>query len=368
MKRSLLTVFLTLFSAAAFSQLTNKTINVGAVSRTYKQYLPVGFDPQNEQVSVVIALHGLGGNSSQMVSTGLNFIADTARIIAIYPQGLNNGFGQASWNNGAGFSSTADDLGFINQLIDSAVLNYNADPSRVYVCGFSMGSIMSYHLACTMNSRIAAIGCMSGTMADSDIATCTPTYVTPVIHFHGTVDATIPYEGSGLPTLSVVSETMTFWKNAHSCASTADSLRITDVASDGITIDRFRYDACSQLSALELWRLNGADHVYLYKPTNDIDEMIEAWLFMSRWSHNNPAAAGLNENSFTQLIVAPNPAKDRVEVESNVAANYTLVDLQGNLVQQGNLIAGKNELSVSGLKSGVYFLQTAGGRAKISVL
>jgi len=368
MKLSLLTVFLAVFSVGSFAQLSNKTLNVGSVSRSYKQYLPVGFDAQNEQVSVVIAFHGLGGNSSQMVSTGLNFIADTARIIVFYPQGMNNGVGQASWNNSAGFSSTGDDLGFVNQLIDSAILNYNADPSRVYVCGFSMGSIMSYHLACTLNSRIAAIGCMSGTMSDSDIATCAPTYVTPVIHFHGTVDGTVPYDGSGIPTLSVVPETMAFWRNAHSCASTSDSLRITDISSDGITVDRFRYDACSQSSSLELWRLNGADHVYLYEPVNDIDEMTEAWLFMSRWSHTNPVAAGINENELAALTIAPNPAEDRVVVESKVKATYTLVDLQGNVVQQGNLEAGKNELNISALKSGVYFIQTPNGKAKISVL
>ncbi len=368
MKFTLLTVFLALFWTGAYSQLTSKTLTVGAVSRSYKQYLPVGFDPQNEQVSVVIAFHGLGGNSSQMISTGLNFISDTARIIVFYPQGMNNGVGQASWNNSAGFSSTADDLGFVNQLIDSAILNYNADPSRVYVCGFSMGSIMSYHLACTLNSRIAAIGCMSGTMSDSDISTCAPTYVTPVIHFHGTADGTVPYDGSGIPTLSIVPETMAFWRNAHSCAATSDSLRITDIAGDGITVDRFRYDACAQTSSLELWRLNGADHVYLYEPTNDIDEMTEAWLFMSRWSHNNPAAAGLNENSLSTLTVFPNPAENRVVVESKVNAVYTLTDLQGNVVLKGNLISGKNELNITALTSGVYVLQTATGRAKISVL
>lgn len=185
-------------------------MSVNGVVRNYQQYLPTGFDPANESPSLLIILHGLGGNSSQMVGAGFNLIADTARVVAIYPQGKPNQFGQNGWNNGTLLASNVDDLGFMNQLIDSAIVHYNVNPARVYFTGFSMGSIMSYHMACELNNRVAAIGCMAGTMATSDIQNCVPTYATPVIHLHGTADGTVPYDSNPLPSLSLVPETVSF--------------------------------------------------------------------------------------------------------------------------------------------------------------
>lgn len=350
---------LTILSSTVFGQLTNETVTIGAVNRTYKQYLPAGLDPQNEQVSLVIILHGLGGTSNDMVGAGFNNIADTARVIALYPQGKANAYGQNSWNNGTGLSSTADDIGFMNSLIDSMIVNYNVNPARVYVSGFSMGSIMSYHLACALNMRVAAIGCMSGTMSTSDIQNYTPTYPTPVIHLHGTADGTVPYNSGALPTLSLVPETMAFWQNVHGCDATADSTRITDVASDNITIDRFRYDNCNPTGSLELWRLNGADHVYLYQPINDITEMMEVWLFLRRWSHSAPAPLAVSQLSANELSVAPNPSTGLFHLKSSLSTLFEIQNIEGKTIVSGELTNGETIVDLNTAPAGVYFLKTA---------
>lgn len=357
--KKLLLLFATtcLTIGAVFAQLSNKTLTVGSTSRSYKQYLPSGFDPQNESVSVIIAMHGLGGTNNDLVGTGLNNIADTARIIVFYPQGLTNSWGQSAWNNGTLLSSSADDIGFVSQLIDSAILNYGADPTRVYAAGFSMGSIMSYHLACALNSRIAAIGCMSGTMSTSDINSCTPTYKTPVIHFHGTADGTVPYNSNALPTLSLVPETITFWQNQHGCATTSDSLRLPDLAADGYTVDRFRYDNCTPDASLELWRVNGANHEYFYRPANDFDEITETWLFFRKWQHNNPAPAGINDLEDIQFTVAPNPSNGNITIDCAKNASYTLLTVTGETIASGTLHQGENSFDWSELSNGIYFVK-----------
>jgi polyhydroxybutyrate depolymerase len=350
----------------SYSQLTNKTMTVGSVSRSYKQYLPSGLDPQNEQVSLLVILHGLGGTNSDMVSAGFNtMIADTARVIAIYPQGLLNGWGQSSWNNGTLLSSTANDIGFMNQIIDSMILNYNVDPARVYFTGFSMGSIMSYHIACALNSRVAAIGCMAGTMATSDIQNCVPAYATPVIHLHGTADGTVPYNSGALPSLSLVPQTVAFWQNVHGCDATADSTRIDDLAADNITIDRFRYDNCNPTASLELWRLNGADHVYLYRPANDINEMLEVWLFLRRWTHSAPAAAGLNDEVITTIRIAPNPSDGIYTVSIEQTMPYAIRSLNGQTISSGMLKSGENTIVIADQPAGVYFLEVGNGVKKL---
>lgn len=356
MRSLLLLCFLTLFGQLTMAQLTSETIQVGAVNRSYRQFLPAGLDPSSESPALVLVLHGLGGTSSQMVGAGFNLIADTARVVVYYPQGLPNGFGQNSWNNGIFGASTADDIAFFNLIIDQAIINFNVDPSRVYITGFSMGSIMSHHMACEMNDRFAAIGCMAGTMPTVDIQNCVPTYATPVIHLHGTADGTVPFDGSPIPTLSLVPETIDFWTNVHGCASTYDSIRMPDLANDNITVDRFVYDDCNPDGSVELWKLNNADHIYLYQPVNDITEMQEIWWFFARWTHSDPAPLGVNDLSKESVRIFPNPADHTLTLDVSAASDYSICQLNGTIVQNGAVQKGSTAIDISRLQGGVYLV------------
>ncbi|MDR0801822.1 T9SS type A sorting domain-containing protein [Fluviicola sp.] len=351
--------------ATVFGQLTDETVTINGVSRSYKLYIPAGFNPQTESPDMIIIMHGLGGTNSDMVAAGFNNIADTARVIAVYPQALNNSFGMSAWNNGTLLGSTADDLGFMHALINRGLTDFNVNPARVYAAGFSMGSIMSHHMACAMNQRIAAIGAMSGTMATSDISSCVPAYKTPVIHLHGTADGTVPYNGTALPSLSLVPQTIDFWRGVHGCAATADSTRLPDTGTDTITIDRFVYDNCDLAGSLELWRFNGAGHVYLYKPVSDIDEMIEVWKFLSKWNHPNPSTLDVAEASEQLFQISPNPSNGMLKVTSNFAGAVQLVDLNGALVFEERISQGVTELNFNSVKKGIYLIRIGAKTSKI---
>lgn len=291
-----------------------------------------------------------------MASAGFNLIADTARCIVFYPQGLTNLFGQTAWNNGTAASSTADDISLMNHIIDASLTNLNADISKQYVSGFSMGSIMSYHLACNLNDRIAAIGAMAGPMSTVDMNSCTPTYSTPIIHFHGTNDATVPYNSNPLPSLSLVTETLDFWKNQKNCTNTQDSTRITDSANDGLTTDRFVYNGCTADGSLEHWRINGGGHDYYIQPSNDFSHAIEVWLFLRKWSHPNPftPTSSLMENDI-KVELYPNPAKDFVTIK---IAHQQVVNIQ-LIAEDGKIVSSQKqtELDVTNLNDGLYFLK-----------
>jgi polyhydroxybutyrate depolymerase len=366
--RKLLLVFSTLaFAIASYAQLSTQTITVGSANRSYLRYIPTGLDPANESPSLVFILHGIGGNNSQMVSAGFNNVADTARVIVYYPQGVPNSLGQTSWNNGTLLASTADDISFFNKIIDSAIFNYNVDPSRVYITGFSMGSIMSHHMACAMNDRFAAIGCMAGTMPTSDIQNCDPAYATPVIHLHGTADGTVPYDGAALPSLSLVQQTMDFWTNVHGCDGTYDSIGMPDLANDNITVDRFVYNNCNPSGSVELYRMNGADHIYLYQPVNDITEMIEIWWFLRKWSHPSPAAANVNESYLNNFNIYPNPTDEKVNISAKFSGKFEISDLNGALMLTGDLQEGQNSISLSSLSSGIYILNFSGVKKRLII-
>lgn len=356
MKHFTLLLLLTIpfFSTA---QLTNETITIGGQTRSYQLYVPVGFNATTETPRMLFILHGLGGTSSNMVAAGFNYVADTARVIVVYPQGALNSFGQASWNNGTGLSSSVDDISFFNALMDRGLTDFNVNPAKVFVTGFSMGSIMSHHLACALNNRIAAIGTMAGTMSTSDISSCNPTYKTPVIHLHGTADGTVPYDGTALPTLSLVAETMNFWRNVHNCDATADSTRLPDVASDNITVDRFVYDNCNPVGSVELWRLNNADHIYLYQPVNDITEMLEVWKFFNKWQHSSPSTLSISKKEYEEFAIYPNPTNEFITIESKFESmNYSILNTQGQNVLSGKISGKSIQLNCSDLKPGIYFV------------
>jgi len=360
MKNLLLSIF-AIYSFFASSQQTNQSITIGGVSRTYIQYLPVGYNPSTETLPVVFVLHGLGGTAANMTGAGLSQIADTARFMVVYPQGLNNAFGQSSWNNGTQFiNSTANDELFFSQLMDNYISNFNADYTRIYVTGFSMGSIMSHHLACVLNNRIAAIGAMAGTMATTDISYYTTNplgYKTPVIHLHGTADGTVPYSSGALASLSLVPETMAFWRAQHGCASSNDSIRKPDTANDGITVDQFIYHNCDEAGAVELWRLNGADHIYLYEPVHDITEAVEIWRFFQKWQHTNASAVEVSELNYSALKIFPNPSAGTITIEGMHDANVELVNVNGTSLGQFRT-NNSGMLDLNAFGTGLYYLRS----------
>ncbi len=371
MKKTLLLILSIGFGLLTFAQQTNHTITIGGVQRNYIQYLPVNFDPATEELPVVFVLHGLGGNAQEMTGAGMNLVADTARFIIVYPQGVQNSFGSNSWNNGTLFlSSTADDLGFFNALIDNYLANYTADVSRIYMSGLSMGAIMSHHLACKLNNRVAAIGTMSGTIATStmDYHTTNPlTYKTPVIHFHGTLDDVVPYAGTALPSLELVDPTIDFWKNVHGCDITADSIRLPDTAMDNLTVDRFVYDNCDIDGALELWRINGGTHTYFYEPLNDFTEAIEIWLFFARWSHPNASPLGIAEQYSNNVTVFPNPSEGKITLNGIEDKEVLVFDATGKSLGVFQLDA-TNQIDLTGHQSGLYFIQSETMLKPVSVV
>lgn len=325
------------------AQFSNHTLPVGSLTRSYRQYLPSGFNPQTEQgLPLIIAFHGIGDNMTNFSNVGFDNIADTARFIVVYPQGTTNFIGQNAWNNGTLLSSSSDDIAFMNQLMDSMIVNYHVNPAKIYACGFSMGGIMSHHLVCALPNRIAAIASVAGTMSSSDITSCNPGRPVPVLHFHGTADATVPYDTNALPSLSLVPETMEFWQNNNGCGDSSVNALPDLVASDSITVDQIVYNTCG--APLEHWRENGAAHQWLYRPVNDIDATTEIWLFFRDKIHPSPSQLSITENASSEISVQVQQQQLIVSSSSPIL-HIRIMDLLGR-VTEDHEVGGVSALSL----------------------
>ncbi len=344
MKKALLTVFFAVISLGAFAQFSTRTILHDGISRSYRQYIPSGLNPQNESVPLVIALHGMGDDISNFSNVGFSWFADTARFICVFPQGETNFLGSSAWNNGTLLSTTTNDVSFISMLMDSFIVNYNVNPAKIYVCGFSMGAIMSNRLMCELPNRVAAIAPVSGAMSTDDLASCNPGRAVPVMMLNGTADGVVPYNSTPLPSLSLVTETRDFWRTNNSATDSVVTA-LPDVANDTITVDHIIYTGGG--APVELWRENGADHQWLYTPVNDIDATTEIWLFFSDKVHPSPSLVGLTEQNTPKLDIYYNGTELVLHTDKAIQ-QVELFDIQGKcLFKSGSISAGTYKAAVS---------------------
>ena len=196
------------------------TINVGGRDRVYRLHKPVGVPAS---ARLVLVLHGGFGSAEQAErSYGWDQLADSAKFVVAYPDGVNR-----AWNvNGGGCCGrpareNADDVGFISAAVADVAKNVSINASHVYATGMSNGGMMSYTLACD-TTLFAAIGPVSATQVDP----CRSPHPTSVMAIHGTADPLIPYGGGpgrGFAHINgpAVPDLNAFWRNVDQCQAPA---------------------------------------------------------------------------------------------------------------------------------------------------
>ena len=236
-------LFLFVSLSASAQYYLHDSISVDAQMRQFFIHLPNSTPPAAE-VPLVLVLHGMGDNAANFRNIGFSPLADTNNFIVVYPQGLLMNMviqNVNAWRIGTPFDGNIDDVGFISDLIDTMKARYLVDTARVFVAGHSMGGFMSHRLACELNDKVAAIASNAGPLATATADSCTSDHVIPVLHIHGTADATVGYDASGpfAPFFSFnrADSTTAFWAALNECNTVPDSTRIPDTKNDGLTVD-----------------------------------------------------------------------------------------------------------------------------------
>ncbi|MGH7192480.1 MAG: alpha/beta hydrolase family esterase [Candidatus Saccharimonadales bacterium] len=245
----------------------NRTINVGGLNRSYVVHVPKHHD-ETSPMPVVLALHGATMNGPMMAwFTDLNHKADEASFIAVYP----NGTGKRSslfWNGGkccgSAVKENVDDVAFIDALLDDLLRNYPVDAQRIFATGMSNGGIMAYRLAAELSDRIAAIAPVAGSLSIEVGDLKRPV---SVIHFHGTKDEFVPFEGgkgsksiTGTHFLSA-EQSVGFWVKANGCDESPRT-ELLSKSGDEMTVTRKNYGAGKGGAEVALVVIDGAGHTW----------------------------------------------------------------------------------------------------------
>ena len=328
------------------------------VQRSYNYYVPSTWNI-TQQVPLLFVLHGLTQTGSGVMDiTGFNDIAEENNFIVCYPNGLNE-----SWNANMNITfSSADDKGFLEALTEYFQANFNTDPSRQYLCGFSTGGFMSHKMVCESSECYAAIATVSGNMSDTVYSNCLPQGSPSVLHIHGTADAVVPYNG-GPSTGVSVDEVMTFWQNHLACStnpviSPMPNTNLFDLSSP----ERWVWQNCGQ-DELELIRVDGGGHQWPGITTfvggvgtinMDFYSPDEIWDFLS-----DKTCQELSTNKLLkkQIRISPNPASEflAISAESDIE-NVQILDFNGRTLLKLNGIGREQIISLEKFDQGVYIL------------
>lgn len=206
-----------------------RSITVDGKTRKYWLYVPASVEGQ-ENVPVVFSLHGRYGNDNPNNAGKPLFtsLAKEKNFIVVYPQGRDAKSDQdkadypGDWyyafGGGTGWEATGKenaDTKFIKTLVDKIQADYktknasnsyiSVDPTKFYLCGFSMGGMMTYACAKVLNGTFAAYGSCSGYPLNEFHMNLATKYPIPFIHMHGNHDQML-----GIKHLNTIIENLLF--------------------------------------------------------------------------------------------------------------------------------------------------------------
>ncbi len=252
----------------------NETISSGGFTRQYILHVPPSYSG-TDATPVVLNFHGFGSSAAfQAAYSELPTKSDQEGFVLVSLQGWPTAgtfLAQPHWNFSTTEASAPDDIGFVNDLLDTLELQLCIDSARLYSTGISNGGFMSTPLACSLSNRIAAIGPVAGyyfpplgsegTFPQSvlnEAAGCpSKTRAVPIIEFHGIADLHVPFLGgfsavNGL-TFRLPIEDAAAWAANHVCGSTPESL----TAAPGVR--RVRYSSCNDGAEVQVYIVEDAD-------------------------------------------------------------------------------------------------------------
>lgn len=264
--------------------LSDHTLIHDGIERSYLLYVPENYTG-DEPLPMILNFHGLGGDMNfQFAYTQFDRYAEDYTAIIVTPQGLpferssgtthGGGLGERLqgrrtggraqsdneersipvWNiSGQTNGNLADDVGFVQALIDHLSATHHVDSTRIYAVGRSLGGMFLFELVCQLPDTFAAVAAMSAGMTPISSNRCDVDRPIPVLQIHGTDDPLVPYQS--------VSTTLDFWV-ANNQTSATPTVNVVSNAntSSGTVIEHHIYAGGMNGTIVEHYKVIGGSH------------------------------------------------------------------------------------------------------------
>jgi polyhydroxybutyrate depolymerase len=303
--------FLAVLTVSLAAQEVQEKIDIDDLSRTYVVHLPKGYD-QQQHYPLVILLHGRNQDAADMAHlTHFNQLADKNGIIAVYPNATRGqwnigvrpeqpalaprrgGYGRhggGGWPGGGGGypggggggypgggqtggqnpdetrnrPEPADDVAFLNQMLDALALKYSIDAHRIYATGLGDGGFMALRAGCNMADRVASIAPVGAALPKTMI--CLPSRAVPALFISGTDDPTVPdnggtYKPGNFHVLSA-EDTAKTWAKFDRCAEKPAQDKLPPLQKGGKETKTYTYSSCQSNAQVVLYSVKNGGNTW----------------------------------------------------------------------------------------------------------
>ncbi|OWV01735.1 carbohydrate binding domain-containing protein [Fibrobacter sp. UWR2] len=302
-------------------------LNVNGANRTMNVYAPKNIEKGRP---LIIQMHGMNQDAPyQQNAAKWESIADTARFVVVFPNGENK-----AWDIGGD-----KDINFLKAIINEMYSRYGIDKNRVYVSGFSMGGMMSYHAANKMGDMIAAIAPVSGGGGVNS-----PKRAMPIMHTHGTSDDVVNYNSTV--------NTLKGWVNAQKCSSNSQKIKPYPSTKPGSAASLEIWSGCTDNVEVRLLTIEGKGHWYSMDEAVSVNTSVEIWNFVKNYS--------LDGSSITPpapAIVVPTNRDSIFNGGFDSSAVAWDLQLHGDASAVGEAKDGKYQLDISAIGTQNYQVQ-----------
>ena len=252
--------------------------------RPVELQVPTAFE-EGEQYPLVLLLHGYGVTGIlQSAYLGLADLPTDPGVFYLTPDGTIDSLGKTFWTARAACCAHAadnppDDVAYLGGILDEVMADWPVDPTRVLVMGHSNGGFMTYRMACDRADIVTAIAPIAGAAPQIDGSDCELSRPVSVLHIHGDIDDTIPYDGVPDGDFAFPGAVASVQQLAgkDDCDPTlTDGPRIDIVRTSDGDETRTARAGCSGGVGIELWTMEGVGHVP--NVTDDFATIVAGWL------------------------------------------------------------------------------------------
>ncbi len=306
-----------LLAAPLRAQDVQEKIDVDDLSRNFVVHLPKGYDAK-QHYPVVILLSGQNQDAEEMQRlTHFNQFADKDGIIAVYPvatrgrwnigvrpeqqsamtphrggyghhggyggggSGYPGGGGGYPGGGGGGYPGggqsggqnpdenknrpePADDVAFLNQMLDQLATKYSVDTHRVYAAGLGDGGLMALRVGCSMADRVAAIAPVGAALPKTMI--CLPSRPVPALFIEGTDDPIVPYGGGsykpGQFHVLSAEDSAKAWAKFDRCQEKPAQGKLPPLQNGGKETKTFTFSGCHDNAQVALYVVKGGGNTW----------------------------------------------------------------------------------------------------------
>jgi polyhydroxybutyrate depolymerase len=260
---------------------TRLTVTVGGVERRWALATPpTGAGP----VDLVVLLHGVGRDGSQMRGFGFENLAIPAGVAIAYPDAA-----YGAWNDGRPGADVlspdgkgADDVAFLRALVVRSGVAMRRPVRSVGVIGFSNGAMMAARVACDMSDVVSVVAIVAGSAPEGFQNGCKPQVPVSVAVVAAKGDPIVPFNGGqvasfqGRPRgrVSGVEATVSFWSKADACGASQAAAMTPTAPAVGATAA----DACTARRHVARYATDDATHDW--RRAGGFDTTAVVWSFV----------------------------------------------------------------------------------------